>query len=126
MEKIKKVLLVEDDQVFYNAIAEGFEDTELELLWAADGEEGLEKIKKEKPDFVLLDIMLPKMDGVEIAEKIKENGINVPIIFLTNIKDEERVSDALSVSGGNADYIVKTDVKIEDIVSRVRERLNLK
>ena len=125
MEKTKKILLVEDDPGFRSAIVESFENTEFTMITAVDGEEGLTKIKKEQPDLVLLDILLPKMDGIQVAEKLKEAGIKVPIMYLTNVKDDGRISDAMAVSGGDMDYIVKTDVRVEDIIDRIRRRLNL-
>ena len=125
MDKTKKILLVEDDPGFREAIKESFENTEFTMITAVDGEEGLTKIKEEQPDLVLLDILLPKMDGIEMAKKLKEAGIKVPVMYLTNVKDDGRISDAMSVSGGDMDYIVKTDIRVEDIIDRIRRRLNL-
>ena len=126
MEKTKKILLVEDDAGFRNAISECFKDTEFLIISAADGEEGLVKAKEDKPDLILLDILLPKLDGIEMAKKLRESGNKVPIMFLTNVKNDERISEAMLVGEGDMDYIVKTDVKVEDIIDRIRKRLNQK
>ncbi|MFH1967937.1 MAG: response regulator [bacterium] len=126
MEKNKKILLVEDDEGFREAIKESFRDTEFVIITASDGEEGLAKAKEGRPDLILLDILLPKMDGIEMASKLKEAGIKLPIMYLTNVKNDERISDAMSVSGGDMDYIVKTDVRVEDIIDRIRKRLDPK
>ncbi len=123
MEKTKKILLVEDDAGFRGAITDNFKDTEFDMIIAVDGEEGLAKVRQEQPDLVLLDILLPKMDGIEVATKLKEEGIKVPIIYLTNVKDDERISEAMFISGGDMDYVVKTDVRVEDIIERIRKRL---
>ena len=126
MEETKKVLLVEDDAGFRNAIAECFESTELSLVTAVDGEEGLVKIREEKPDLILLDILLPKLDGVAMAKKLREGGDDTPIIFLTNVKNDDKISEAMEVTQAKADYIVKTDVRVDDIIERIKKRLNLK
>jgi len=125
MEKTKKILLVEDDEGFRNAIKESFQDTEFLIIFAVDGEEGLAKTKEEKPDLILLDILLPKLDGIEMAKKLRQSGDKTPIMFLTNVRNDERISEAMIVGEGNIDYIVKTDVMVEDIIDRIRKRLKL-
>lgn len=124
MEKTKKILLVEDDTGFRKAISECFEETEFLIVNAVDGEDGLAKIKEENPDLILLDILLPKLDGVEMARKLREAGDKTPIIFLTNVKNDDRISEAMEVTQAQADYIVKTDVSVKDIIDRIRKRLN--
>ena len=124
MEKTKKILLVEDDTGFRKAISECFEETEFLIVSAVDGEDGLAKIKEENPDLILLDILLPKLDGVEMARKLREAGDKTPIIFLTNVKNDDRISEAMEVTQAQADYIVKTDVSVKDIIDRIRKRLN--
>ena len=122
----KKILIVEDDDVFISLLQENFKNTEFEIITARDGEEGLTKAKEEKPDLILLDILLPKMDGIEVAVKLKESAIRIPIIYLTNVKDTERISQTMAIGGGEDDYIVKTDVRIEDVINRVRQKLHTK
>ncbi len=122
----KKILIVEDDDVFLSLLRENFKNTEFEIITAKDGEEGLTKAKEEKPDLILLDILLPKMDGIEMAVKLKESAMRIPIIYLTNVKDIERISQTMAISGGEDDYIVKTDVHIEDVINRIRQKLHLK
>jgi two-component system, OmpR family, alkaline phosphatase synthesis response regulator PhoP len=121
----KKILIVEDDNEFLWILRESFHREKLPVLFAQDGEEALAKIESEKPDLVILDIMLPKMDGMEVAKKIKEKGINCKIIFLTNLKDPLHVSQAMEIVG-DTDYIVKSDLHVGQIIQRVRERLEIK
>lgn len=126
MKKDKKILLIEDDEGFRAAILENFKNTEFLVITAANGEEGILKAKEEQPDFILMDIVLPKTDGIEAAKKLKKEGITTPIMYLTNIKSDERISEAMAISGGDTDYIVKTDVRVEDIIDRIRKRLDIK
>lgn len=126
MKKTKKILLVEDDEGFRKAINDSFEDTEFLIIAAVDGEEGLAKARQERPDLILMDILLPRLDGIEAARKLKQSGSRIPIVFLTNVKNDDRISEAMTVMEGETDYIVKTDVKVEDIIDRIRRRLNLK
>jgi len=58
-----------------------------------------------------------------MARKLKEDGITVPIIYLTNANDEERISEVMEMGDGNVDYVVKTEVRIGDIIERIRKRL---
>jgi DNA-binding response OmpR family regulator len=125
-ETKKKILIVEDDEGFRSILEKSFEGTEFEAVSVENAENGFQKSKEEKFDLILLDIMLPGMDGIEMARKLKESGIDIPIMFLTNVKDSGRISDAMMIKGGDVDYIVKTDIRIENIIERVRQRLGLK
>jgi len=119
----KKILIVEDSKSYLFIITETLRDAGFTVVTAPDGEEGLETAKNEKPDLILLDITMPKMDGVQMSKKLKESNINIPIIFLTNMSDIKHVTDAMETS---TDYIVKADTSVEDIVVRVKGKLNLK
>jgi len=67
---------------------------------------------------------MPKMDGIQMIKKLKEEGINTPIMFLTNVNDEKRISEVMEMGGANVDYIVKTDVRIGDIIERIKKKLS--
>jgi len=122
-EKKKKILIVEDDEGFRDIVKTSFQGTEFETITAEDGEEGLKKEEEEHPDLILMDIMMPKMNGIQMAKKLKKDGITVPIIYLTNANDEERISEVMEMGDGNVDYVVKTEVRIGDIIERIRKRL---
>src|SRR3989344_7049216 len=115
----KKVLIVEDDKDFLWILKQSFTNQGLSMFYALDGEEGLQVAEKEKPDLMIIDVLLPKMDGITMAKKIKEKGIPLQMIFLTNLKDPEHISKALEASG-QIDYVVKADTRIDTIVSRVK------
>ena len=118
----KKLLIVEDDKSFLWILRQSFEDEGLSVFFAEDGEEGLNMAIKEKPDLILLDILMPKMDGITVAKKLKENGTEAYIMFLTNFKDIEHVSQAVEVVR-ETDYIVKSDIHIDQIINRVKNKL---
>lgn len=120
----KKVLIVEDDKDFLWILKQNFGNKNLSVLYATDGEEGLAMSEKEKPDLIIIDILLPKMDGITMAKKIKEKGIKSQIIFLTNLMDPEHISKALEAAG-EVDYFVKADTHIDTIVSRVKSKLGI-
>ncbi|MGD0576861.1 MAG: response regulator [Candidatus Staskawiczbacteria bacterium] len=122
----KKVLIVEDSKSYLFIITESLRDAGLVVVTAGDGQEGLEVVASDKPDLILLDITMPKMDGITMSKKLKEAGVNVPIIFLTNMSDIKHMSDALESTPDKTDYIVKADTSSDDIVARVKDKLHLK
>jgi len=125
MDKInKKILIVEDDKDFLLILRHSFADQPFSIVYAESGEEGLNLAKKEQPDLIIIDIILPKMNGIDMAKKIREEGIKSKIIFLTNLKDIEHIGEAIDAVG-EADYIVKSDVHMDAIVSRVRDHLKV-
>ena len=121
----KKVLIVEDDKDFLWLLRLNFENQNLSVIYALDGEEGLAMAEKENPDLIMIDIILPKMDGITMAKKIKEKGIKSQMIFLTNMNDPKHIEEAIEISG-QADYIVKADMHLDAIVKRVKNKLGVK
>lgn len=119
----KKILVVEDSKSYLFILTEALRDAGFTVVTAGDGEEGLETITSEKPDLILLDITMPKMDGITMSQKAKEAGVTVPIIFLTNLSDLKNINNAMATS---TDYIVKADTSVDDIVIRVKTKLGLK
>jgi len=117
----KKILIAEDDKSLLSALQEKFTNQGFSVVTALDGEEGLIVAEKEKPDLLLLDIKMPIIDGITMARKLKEVGINVPIIFLTNLDDVKHISDAIEVS--KSDYLIKSDWDLDDIVKKVKAKL---
>ena len=122
---MKKVLIVEDDKNFLWFFRQSFENQGLEIMFAEDGEQGLAAAEKEKPDLMVIDIMLRPggINGIQMARQLRENGIACKMIFLTNLKDPDHISEALSAVG-ESDYIVKADVHMDAIVQRVKEKLD--
>lgn len=122
----KSILIVEDETPMLQALVNKFKNEGLEVISAIDGEEGLTVALKEHPDLILLDIIMPKMDGMTLMKKVREEkdwGQDVPIVMLTNLSDPDSVSEAAKF--GVYDFLVKTDWKLDDMVKLVKERLNL-
>lgn len=122
----KKILIVEDEVSLLNALALKFSQEDMIVSEAYDGEEGIEKAKKEKPDIILLDIIMPKMDGMTMLKKLRdaEWGRKIPVIILTNLAEAEKVSEA--AEEGVYDFLVKTNWHINDVVEKVKEKLKMK
>lgn len=123
MENQKKILIVEDETSLRNALRDKLLLEGFIVLEAKNGEEGLGVALRDHPDLILLDIIMPKMDGLTMLKKLREDvwGKNTKVILLTNLSDNEKVSEALLQ--GSYDYLVKSDWKIEDVVTKIRARL---
>ncbi|MDP3729281.1 MAG: response regulator [bacterium] len=119
----QKIALIEDDKILSNALYEGLKQEGFEVLRAFDGEEGFSLVEREKPLLVLLNILLPKMDGLAVARKIKSNPAtkDIPIIILTQMDRLDPVVDA--VESGVYDYYVKSDFSVEKIVEIVKNKV---
>ena len=120
---MKKILFIEDESTLQKTFAGILEPEGFELIPALDGEIGLNLAKIEKPDLILLDLILPKLHGLELLEKIKQDEAtkNIPVIVLTNLGDKETVSRILGTGG--TEYLVKSDWNIRDIVKKIEDIL---
>ena len=126
MSEKKKILIVEDEIAMMEALAQKFRNEGFEVVEAHDGEEGLEQALKEQPDLIMLDIIMPKMDGITLLKKIRESndwGSDVPVIMLSNLSDTDNVSEAARYKV--FDFLVKTDWRLDDVVKLVREKLGI-
>ena len=117
----KKILFIEDETALQQAVGKVLRESGYEVLSAMDGEEGLRKVKSEKPDVVLLDIQMPKQDGLKTLEKIRKFSKRLPVYMLTAFSNPERfkLAGKLSASG----FLVKNgDLKrqVADIASSLR------
>ena len=123
MENKKTILVVEDEISLLNALRDKLTRENFAVLEAKNGEEGLEVALREQPDLILLDIVMPKMDGMTMLRKLREDlwGKSAKVIILTNLSDNEKIAGALEQK--SQEYLVKSDWKIEDVVAKVRERL---
>ncbi len=128
MENKKKILLieiVEDEVSLKKVLHDKFEEEGFSVLDAKNGEEGLGLALQEKPDLILLDLMMPKVDGIEMLKGLRNDprGKDIPVIMLTNVGDVDHISEAIEY--GSYDYLIKTDHTLEDIVRRVKEKLSI-
>lgn len=124
-QKKFKILIVEDETPMREALLFKFQKEGFEVIAARDGEEGLSLAEKERPDLILLDIIMPKMDGMTVLQKLRGEdwGKDIPVILLTNLSESEKAIEAMGK--GVHDYLVKSDWRLEDVVAKVRERLGI-
>ncbi len=102
---MKNVLIVEDNLTMLRGLKDNFESKGYQVKTATDGEQGLKTAMTEKPDLIILDIMLPKMNGFEVCSHIRKQNLNIPIIMLT-AKDQEK-DIVLGLNLGADDYVTK-------------------
>ena len=121
---MKKILIIDEDTSLFKIYNEMFSSDEVEVVGAKSGQEGLGMISSEKPDLIMLDIMLPGgMNGFDVLEQLESNPSTktIPVIVLTNLDSEEKVAKTI----GARDYIVKANTTRDEIVKLVMDRLNL-
>lgn len=118
-----KFLIVEDDAFFRNYFASKLIEAGYQVVTAGDGDEGLEKVKIEKPDLILLDIIMPKKDGFEFLKILNAEGLITaqPIIVFSTLGQEEDVKKALAL--GAKDYINKSSFEFDKILEKIRNQL---
>lgn len=119
-----KILIVDDDPLLVTMYEQKFKKDGFEVATALDGKEGLKKIKEEKPTAVLLDIMMPKMNGLEVLEEVKKDRKikDIPVILLTNLaRGEEDIYKGLEM--GAVAYLVKSQIRPSQVVAKVKEIL---
>ncbi len=119
----KKILIIEDDDFFRGLIAKKLLFEDFDVYMASNGEEGISKMKEQKPSLVLLDMLLPSLDGFEILAKIKEDRAlaATPVIIASNLDEKEDINRALKM--GAADYLIKSQYTPEMIVEKVKKAL---
>ena len=118
-----KILIVEDDPLMSRMYQKIFKFEGFDVDFASDGEEGLEKVRSTKPTLVLLDIMMPKMNGLEVLDKLKldPETKNIPVIMLTNLAGTQDAEAALTK--GAVKYIIKSENEPKQVVNMVKEIL---
>lgn len=121
--RAKKVLIVEDDPLLLITLTHQFEDAGYTVVSATDGEEGAALFLKELPDAAVVDVMMPKKDGVEMLEEVRAKNpeLKTPIIVLSNANDMDYVARAMGL--GAVAYLLKSDRQIDSVVKLVEERL---
>lgn len=119
----KKIAVVEDDEILLKALNIELLSDAYEVVSAKDGEIGLELIRKEKPDLILLDILLPKMNGFEVLEKIKkdEKTKNIPVIILSNLGQDADIEKGMKL--GAKDYHVKASTDLSELSEKIEKYL---
>jgi DNA-binding response OmpR family regulator len=125
LQERKHVLVVEDEVRMMQMLAEEIGGAGLEVLQATSGEEALRIARESKPDLVLLDIMLPGIDGMDVLKKMRESdwGKKMPVIILTNLSANEKIMSGV-LRDEPSYYLIKADSSIESILDKVKEILS--
>lgn len=119
-----KILIIEDEKILSDVLKSKLEKEGYEVAVAVDGDEGLNKLKLEKPDLALLDIVMPKVNGYEVLEKIQEEKINIPIIVISNSGQPVEIEKIKKM--GAVDYLIKTKFNPIEVVEKVKKYLGEK
>ena len=121
--KKESILVVDDEVSLRKALSDKLTREGFIVLEAKNGEEGLDVALKNHPDLILLDIVMPVVDGITMLKNLRENnwGSGAKVIMLTNLNGSGKVADA--IVWGTQDYLVKSDWKMDDVITKIRERL---
>lgn len=126
MNNKKVLLVVEDSLSLRNVLRDTLKEEGFNILEAGDGENGLKIATKEHPDLILLDILMPKIDGMTMMAELRKSdewGKSVPVILLTNVSpDNDKINNAIA-ENEPAYYLVKSKTILSDVVEKVKERL---
>ena len=118
---MKKILFIEDEPTLQKTLASLLEKEGFKVFVASDGLRGLEIALNELPDLILLDLILPKLDGFKVLKQLKENEQTklIPVIVLTNLEGMTDVEKALELGATN--YLVKSDYSLEEVLAKIKK-----
>lgn len=119
----KNILIIEDDDFFRDLLKKKLLSLGFIILEAVNGEEGIEEVEKKKPDLIILDLLLPNIDGFEVLSKVKTNTdtSSIPVIIVSNLGQQEDVERGLKL--GAVDYLIKSQFDIDSIVKKIKNIL---
>ena len=122
----KKILIVDDDKILSKILRDTFQTHAVgkyEIITAFDGEAGLSIALEQKPDLIMLDLVMPKLGGIEFLKKLRadERGKNIPVLVATQVSDLAKMSEGMEL--GVRGYIIKADYSIKEILSQIEEVL---
>jgi len=117
----KNILIVEDEEFLQQALKDNLQAEGYVVDSASDGQEAMDRIGKNVPDIILLDLLMPKKDGFFVLEEVKKNPEwkLIPIVVLSNLGGDEEIKKAMAM--GAKDYFVKSQHPIEEVIEKVKE-----
>lgn len=120
---MQTILIVEDEPTLQKALCIALEQEGYEVKSALEGEIGLKLARESKPNLILLDLILPKMDGFEILAELKKDELTkeIPVIILTNLESSQDIEKALVL--GAKTYLVKANYDLKNIIQKVKENI---
>jgi len=121
---MKKILFIEDESALHKTIGEVLTQQGYEMISALDGEIGLRLAQTKKPDLILLDLILPKIDGFGVLKQLKEDEKtkDIPVIVLTNLEGMQDVERAIKM--GASTYLVKSNYDLEEVVEKIKNAVD--
>lgn len=119
----KTILLVEDEPTLQKTLSLALQHEGYEVKNALDGEAGLKLARETNPDLILLDLILPKMDGFEVLDELKKDDAtkDIPVLVLTNLESTQDIEKALALGATN--YLVKANYDLKDVIEKVKENI---
>jgi len=125
MLNMEKILIIEDDKFLRDLLVKKLTEENFSVVTAIDGEEGIKKIQEVNPSLILLDLILPGINGFEVLKKTKENPATkeIPVIVLSNLGQKEDIERAIEL--GSEDYLVKAHFTLDEIVGKVKKYLKI-
>ena len=121
-KKNKKILIVEDDKFLGNAYRVKLTKSNFDIHISQDGFDGLAALKTFKPDLILLDLVMPNMDGFTVLEKLKSQNNKVPVLIASNLGQKEDIDKGLAL--GAKDFIIKSDMSLDDLINKINSILS--
>ena len=119
---MSKILVIEDDQFLGNAYKLKLSKAGFEVHVSKDGKEGLEALNAFNPDLILLDLIMPNMDGFEFLEEMQHSThLEIPVIVASNLGQQEDLESATRL--GAVDFIIKSDVSLEEVIEKINKHL---
>ena len=121
----KRIVVIDDEPAIREALVEMLSVAGFDVSSAQNGKEGLDVVSRQRPDLILLDIMMPEMNGWQVLEALKKDewSKTVPVIILTNLDGVENVSKAMEQEA--YEYVVKGDTELKDILAMVKRKLGM-
>jgi CheY-like chemotaxis protein len=122
---MKKILLIEDEEIILVLLKKKLENEGYEVIVARNGDQGLELMRKKNPDLVLLDIVMPKMGGMEVMEAMQKDAqlSTIPVIIISNSGKESELERAREL--GAKDWLIKAEFDPQEVIDKVRKQLAL-
>lgn len=120
---MKKILLIEDEAALQKTLGQALRNIGYDVKSALDGEIGLRLAKEEKPDLIMLDLMLPKMHGLDVLKNMRdqEETKEIPVVILTNLENVAEVERAIEL--GATTYLIKSNYNLDEVVTKIKKVL---
>jgi DNA-binding response OmpR family regulator len=119
----KNILIIEDDEFFREIMSKKLFMSDFDVSEAIDGQKGIEKVRETNPDLVILDLLLPKIDGFEVLSTLKSDRktASIPVIILSNLDSKEDIERGLKL--GASDFLIKSQFDSDEVINKIKSFL---